>query len=308
MPKHDIARYATSAKERHQKILEHCLLWTLRWQFVSDRTLAKMVQTFLESNRPRIAYQLMREGWLKACQVPIGHRLLDGKQVYTLSEAGRAWCHEHLDLDSRIIRLHDGTPRPAWGSMQHLLDLQRIFLGTDHLGMLMYWSEPETRRMYSDQTHDLIPDMVLDFDGAPGLNQVWVEYERSPKNDLRLAHWVNLYAALFRAQDQAAHHRALDLAHRQAQASGTYPVDASAEASPPALLRVNVIVTTKYQRERYAAAFSVEAAAETYRLRGNNKLQQGKNHLPVAGYIARRVEVFTLAQWLADEDSADRNV
>ena len=87
----DLREYARDAKDRGDDNLYFCLKWTLRWQHVSDQTLAAFLLRSLDTNRPRYGYDLYRRGFLRRHEVAKGYRVTDGRYIYSLSKVGLTW-------------------------------------------------------------------------------------------------------------------------------------------------------------------------------------------------------------------------
>lgn len=277
VPRTNLSQYGgKAARERGEVLRFTALLWTLRWQAVSDQTLANALARYHETNRPRYGYSLARKGWLTRHDVPMGQRLTDGRCVYTITEAGFHWLEAQLREGSQILAKHPyrRNRQPAWSQLQHLLDLQRIALrleGTGELNMLNWFTEPESRLECG--SNETVPDLMTTcgYNGA-NWSGLAIEYDRTPKDDLRLSYMVQRYAELFRL-DQSG-----DL--------GRAP---SVTAD-----RLIVIVTNDYQQGRYNGFFTDEEVVRVFRNSHTRKLSWTKEKYSAAELIGDRVVVWTL--------------
>lgn len=258
------ASNAGSARERGRQIQNKVCAWTYRWGFVSDRSLES-----IHPGRPRLGYELWKRGLLIRHKLPEGIRLLDGENVYSLSEDGFLIAEREL---SPLTLYHQRpTDRPGWSTMQHLLDLQRIAAALEFNPRDPSWrSEPETRATFHKL---LVPDLFAILEDG---TCHWVEWERSPKKDMNLDHWIQL------------------LARRQAMAMS------NREDRPASISRLDVIVPNEYQRERYERMFNRKVADQIVRDKDTRKLNKRTDtpRVEIQKYLADVVLVHTLDEFL----------
>lgn len=255
---------AGEARRRGKEIQNKVCCWTYRWNFVSDNSL-----NALHPGRPRLGYDMWKRGLLVRHQVPPGIRLLDGANVYSLSEDGFLIAEQVLD--PFILRHQTPSDRPAWTTIQHTLDLQRIAVaaGYDDEGDPGWRTEPETRATFQGA---LVPDLfAMMEDGCH-----WVEWERSPKKDIQLEFWVQM------------------LAQWQATAMS------NRENRPPRISRLDVIVPNQYQKQRYERMFNRRVADPIYRDKNTRKLNVRKDapRIEIQRFLGEVVEVFSLDEFL----------
>jgi hypothetical protein len=258
------AEIAKNARERAHEIELLVITWAARWGFVSDKTLQ-----FLYPSRPRLGYDLAKRGLLKKIVPPKGvfFRSDDNASgyCYRLTEEAKLII-EKLDSPENAEFLLETIskipPQPAWNSLQHTLDLQKICVRqilvknkywTPHdpgqlatnVGFLTslfnFWTEPECRQRIAA---DLVPDLVnIGSDGR----WTWYEYERSPKSDNQLAFWV-----------QRLMMRKLLPAEQADPNSRSYIREYQERA--PEIAEFVIIVTSEYQQKRYKQAFERKTA------------------------------------------------
>lgn len=272
------------------------LVAALRWGYVSDLSLTWLFEARYDTYRPRYGYDAWKRGYLTRHAVPAGIRLQDGRFVYSISKKGREWLES---LDELAVVLHpllnlhrDKRRKTPWSQMQHLLDLQRIAVADRYaypynMPHIPNWfSEPETRSYLFDQT--TIPDLIV-LDRVSELNladlpdgEDWVEYEKSPKNDLRLAYLIQRYAELFQKQDDSG--EGVGLGKRMLRAA-------------------HVVVPNEYQRDRYQAAFASRRAPQVvYNARTRHLTWMTGYFIDAADAINGRVVVMTLNEALEVEE------
>lgn len=204
---------AQTAKERAREIEKLVVGWVARWGFTTDKSLQ-----FLYPSRPRLGYDLSKRGLLR--------KIEPGRGVVCRLEDNNGWCYglsqdARIFLENEIPHLHlvenfEKLPKnPHWSSLQHLLDLQKIFVkmalekdkrydpkDPDLLSELIngdwsitYLTEIETKR-YEEKLKlrqgegykkpELRPDCWIFSENGNS----WIEYERSPKSDLPLMYWI----------------------------------------------------------------------------------------------------------------------
>jgi hypothetical protein len=258
------AEIARNARERAHEIELLAITWCARWGFVTDKTLQ-----FLYPSRPRLGYDLAKRGLLKKIVPPNGvaFRSDDNASGYCYCLTNEAkLLVERYDSPSNaefLLKTISKTPsQPAWNSLQHTLDLQKICVrqileknkdwSPDNPGQLAtnigyetslfnFMTEPECRQRIAA---DLVPDLLNIDENA---RWTWYEYERSPKSDSQLAFWVQrLMVRKLLPSDQAD------------QNSRSYIQDEHERA--PEIDEFVIIVTSEYQKKRYEQAFSRKTA------------------------------------------------
>jgi len=271
--KHRLADLSCSARARGVEIQKKICAWVYRWGFVSDKTLES-----IHPGRPRLGYDLWKKGLLCRHQVPAGIRLIDGQYTYSLGEEGLLIAERELQP---FILDHQRPPdRPAWSSMQHLLDLQRIAVALDLTGTDPSWrTEPETRASFASFDHGHggpIPDLITVSEEE---KLTWVEWDRSPKNDLVLDYWSQI------------------LARRQAKALDR---NIDPKIRPREIARMHIIVPTEYQRVRYERAFTRKVADYITRDQLTRKLVKRTDtpRTEVQKFMGEIVSVHTLSDFL----------
>lgn len=255
------AALARKARERGEQIAMAICAWVRRWGYASDKALAA-----LYPGRPKLGYDLWRRGLLTRYEVPAGVRFLDGRYAYGISSEGALIAEDALPPQLLDI---EHSAKPAWSTMQHLMDLQRYCIA---LGMLpadrQWFTEPELR---ARPTSSLVPDAMF----RESHDKIWwIECERSPKNDVPLDYWSQQIA-----RDQAAR------LNQRSPESRAY-VEAAHEREP-LISRLIVIVPTEYQQQRYSRAFHrdyAEVLARDPKTRQIRRLQQ-KANLPIGAIL-----------------------
>lgn len=255
---------ARKARERGERIAFAICAWVRRWGYSSDKALSA-----LYPGRPKLGYDLWRRGLLTRYEVPAGVRFLDGRYAYGLSSEGALIAEDALPPQVLDI---EHSAKPAWSTMQHLMDLQRYCIALGMLPADRHWStEPELRARSSGQA--IVPDAMC----QPSPDQIWwIECERSAKNDLALDFWSQ---CVVREQARRLNQRSPE--------SGGWYIEA-AHQREPVISRLIVIVQTAYQQERYSRAFGREYAevlardAKTRQIRRH----QQKANLPMAAILS----------------------
>lgn len=271
-PRTDLSQYSgKAARERGDLLLCTALLWTLRWEFVSDQTLADLLYLEHDTERPRYGYDLTRRGWLKRHEIPAGVRLIDGRFVYSLSPEGRHWLEKRIPESEGMLDAHPHKRlKPAWSQLQHLLDLQRIALRLDaaeELDGFTWMTEPEIRTDFV--ANETVPDLMIDRVNYDGL---WIEYDRTAKDDLRLAYMVQRYADIFLRHDGPGRFN-----------DPQWTTD-----------RLVVIVGSAFQQRRYTAFFSSNEATRLYRNPHTRKIHRLDETYSAAELIGDQVVVWVL--------------
>jgi len=271
--KHRLADLSYSARSRGVEIQNKVCSWAYRWGFVTDKTLEA-----IHPGRPRLGYDLWKKGLLRRHQVPAGIRLLDGQYIYSLGDEGLLIAEK--ELQPFILSHQRPSERPAWLSMQHLLDLQRIAVALDLTGMDSSWrTEPETRASFTAFDRDNggpIPDLIVISEEE---KLTWVEWDRSPKNDLTLDHWSQM------------------LARRQARALDR---NIDPKIRPHEISRMHIIVPTEYQRERYGKTFRRKVADYITRDQLTRKLVKRRDtpRTEIQKFLGDITSVHTLSDFL----------
>lgn len=260
-----------AAHERGHELRLATLMMASRWRHVSDATIAHMLLHEYGTTRPRYGAQLAKAGYLTKHKVPTGYRVDGARQVYSVSKEGYALLAEHEP------NIQPARYKPAWSFMQHLLELQMIAAANPNMMVAKsgWLTEPETRMLFD--TKDLVPDLsYLERDGA-----IWIELERTPKNDLRLHHMVVRYAKLLERQEW----------NKPAMPTGQY------------LDRVFILVKTPHQLERYRSFFDAPTLNETH-LDDSRKIQIGKQEVLVKELLKGRVVITTVEAY--QQQAAER--
>jgi hypothetical protein len=256
---------AKNARHRARDIEILAISWAARWGFVSDKTLQ-----FLYPSRPRLGYDLSKRGILKKITPPKG--------VFFRSDDNASGCCYRLTEEAKLIIEKFDSPsnaeflletiskipqQPAWNSLQHLLDLQKICVRqvleknkdwtpsnptqlSANVGfetsLFNFLTEPECRQRI--QSSDLIPDMINIKESG---DWVWYEYDRSPKSDSQLAWWVQrLMIRKLLPSEQADPNSKSYIREYQERA--------------PKIDEFVIVVTSQYQQKRYEQAFSRKTA------------------------------------------------
>jgi hypothetical protein len=258
------AEIAKNARHRAHEIELLVITWAARWGFVTDKTLQ-----FLYPSRPRLGYDLAKRGLLKKITPPKG-------VAFRSDDNASGYCYRLSDEAKLIIEKFDSPSnaeflletiskipqQPAWNSLQHLLDLQKICV-RQVLEKNKYWTPNDPIQLASNIGYetslfnfmsevecrqkiqsDLVPDLVnIGSDGR----WTWYEYERSPKSDSQLAFWV-----------QRLMMRKL-LPSEQADPNSKSYIREYQERAPK-IDEFVIVVTSQYQQKRYEQAFSRKTA------------------------------------------------
>lgn len=266
------------ARKRGQLIEKIVCGWVRRWGYTSDKALQ-----YLYPSRPRLGYDLAKKGVLKRYSADPGYRLLDGPAVYGMTNYAYEIAEDYLP--DHILDIEHSRSDPAWSTMQHLLDCQRIAISFGMLPNSSDWlSEPETRAR-AKKGAVLVADMrasELDDEGMRvGLH--WIEYDRSPKKDIALDYWSQLLAMRVS--------KALDESIPQQQ-----------RMEP--IARISIIVGTQHQVERYRRVFAREYAEPIRRDRTTRKLktlhQAARD--PIHSVLGDLVEISTLSECIGEPE------
>lgn len=265
-----------SAHERAKEIRQAILTMAYRWRCVSDATIAEVLKYEYGINRPRYGAQLARSGFFTTHKVRPGYFVEGARQVYSLSREG---CVELIRLG--MIDATCEQAKPAWSTMQHSLDLQRIAakLDTTNITSFQWATEVETRERFDRKA--IVPDLVYETQSEYGFYTVaiWVELERSPKNDLRLTHLVNRYATLFDRQNEHGERSIYTGTHNGIE-----------------LELVHILVMTDYQKGRYQAWFNTEDLKKTS-IDGQGRIQYENRTINAKSMIGGRVKVDTIKEF-----------
>ncbi len=254
---------AQTAKARAREIEKLVVGWVARWGFTSDKCLQ-----YLYPSRPRLGYDLAKRGLLR--------KIEPGRGVVCRLDDNNGWCYG-LSPDARIL-LENELPHlvenfeklpknPHWSSLQHLLDLQKIFVklalekdgrydpkDPDLLAELIngdwslnYLTEIETKRYEENlkikqgegyKKPELRPDCFIFSEKG----NTWIEYERSPKSDLPLMYWIQQLSNRW------------GLPESQKNPKSRYYI-AEAQNRDDDIKKFVIVVPTEYQKKRYLSYF-----------------------------------------------------
>lgn len=254
---------AQTAKARAREIEKLVVGWVARWGFTTDRCLQ-----YLYPSRPRLGYDLAKRGLLR--------KIEPGRGVACKLDDNNGWCYG-LSENARILvenemvhlvgNIEQLPKNPHWSSLQHLLDLQKIFVklaiekdqrydpkDPDMLCELIngrysisYLTEIETKRFEQNlkirqgesyKKPELNPDcLIFQYDG-----NIWIEYERSPKSDLPLMYWIQ------QLKDR------WELPESQKNPNSRYHI-AERENRDEEIKKFVIVVPTEYQKSRYLSCF-----------------------------------------------------
>lgn len=275
----DLSRFSGKAAHARSRALKYAtLLMAHRWRHVSDKTVAAMLYVEYGTNRPRYGAQLARAGLLIKHKIPTGCRVDGARQVYSLSREGYAELNDLIRSADACEERH----KPAWSTMQHLLDLQLVAVAHEEMDITSFqWlTEPETRESFAKRP--IVPDLAFEYRpaGCWHTKTAWVELDRSPKNDKRLRHMVNRYARLFSRQDNP---------DSNAIFTGT--------VNGEELGKVYILTLTAFQRDRYQAWFEKDEVEKT-EIDEQRKIRVSDTTIKVNDVIQGRVSVLTLDEWL----------
>jgi hypothetical protein len=296
------AEIAKNARERAHEIELLAITWCARWGFVTDKTLQ-----FLYPSRPRLGYDLAKRGLLKKIVPPNG--------VAFRSDDNSGFCYRLTNEAKLLIEKFDSPEnatflletiskipqQPAWNSLQHLFDLQKICvrqileknkdwtpnnpgqLATNvgfETSLFRFMTEVECRQKIQS---DLVPDLVnIGSDGR----WTWYEYDRSPKSDSQLAFWVQrLMMRKLLPSEQADPNRKSYIREYQERA--------------PEIAQYVVVVTSEYQKKRYQQAFSRKTAEVLERSKDRKiKVREDIHRWSPRDFFGNSVKILTLEEAL----------
>jgi hypothetical protein len=294
---------ARNAWERAHEIELLAVTWSARWGFTTDKSLQ-----FLYPSRPRLGYDLSKRGIFK--------KIVPAKGIAFRSSDNSGFCYR-LTNEARIIiekfdspenaeflleTISKTPPQPAWSSLQHLLDLQKICVRqvleknkdwtpdnpsqlSANVGfetsLFNFWTEPECRQKI--QSADLIPDMINIKESG---DWVWYEYDRSPKSDSQLAWWIQrLMMRKLLPSDQANPNSKSYIREYQERA--------------PEIDKFVIIVTSEYQKKRYMQAFSRKTADVLTRTKDRKiKIREDIHRWSPRDFFGNTVKILTLEEAL----------
>jgi hypothetical protein len=298
---------AKNARNRAHEIELLVITWTARWGFVSDKTLQ-----FLYPSRPRLGYDLSKRGILKKITPPKG-------VFFRSDDNASGYCYRLTEEAKLIIEKFDSPSnaeflletiskipqQPAWNSLQHLLDLQKVCIRQileknkdwtrDNPSQLAanvgfetslfnFRTEPECRQKI--QSADLVPDLVNIKENG---RWIWYEYDRSPKSDNQLAWWI-----------QRLMMRKLLPSEQADQNSRSYIKEHSERA--PEISKYVVVVTSEYQKKRYKQAFERKTADVLIRTKDRKiKVREDIHRWSPRDFFGDSVRVLTLEEALGTE-------
>jgi hypothetical protein len=294
---------AKNARERAREIELLAITWTARWGFVTDKTLQ-----FLYPSRPRLGYDLAKRGLLK--------KIIPNKGIAFRSNDNSGYCYRLAEEAKLIIEKFDSPEnaeflletiskipsQPAWNSLQHLLDLQKICVRqvleknkdwtpgnpgqlATNVGFETYlfnfMTEPECRQKIQS---DLVPDMINVK--TEDWKWTWFEYERSPKSDNQLAFWVQRLMArklLPAAQADPDNRKYIqDIFERDEE-----------------IAEFVIVVTSEYQKNRYRQAFERKNAEVLVRSKDRKiKVREDIPRWSPRDFFGDSVKVLTLEEAL----------
>jgi hypothetical protein len=293
---------ARNAWERAREIELLSITWCARWGFVSDKTLQ-----LLYPSRPRLGYDLAKRGLLK--------KITPAKGVAFRSDDNSGFCYRLTNEAKLIVERYDSPsnaeflletiskipPQPAWNSLQHLLDLQKICVRQvlerhedwtrDNPSQLAanvgyetslfnFMTEPECRQRIAA---DLVPDLVnIGSDGR----WTWYEYERSAKSDSQLAWWIQrLMVRKLLPSDQSN------------PSSRKYIQDAFER--DPEIAEFVIVVNSEYQKNRYLKAFERKTADFLVRTKDRKiKVRDDIQRWSPRDFFGNSVKILTLNEAL----------
>jgi hypothetical protein len=297
---------ARNARERAREIELLAITWCARWGFTTDKSLQ-----FLYPARPRLGYDLAKRGLLK--------KIVPAKGVAFRSNDNSGYCYRLTEEARIIVERYDSpsnaefllktiskTPQqPAWNSLQHLLDLQKIcvkqileknkYWTSDDPGQLAsnigfltslfnFMTEPECRQ--KNQSADLVPDMINIKENG---RWIWYEYDRSPKSDSQLAWWVQRLMV-----------RKL-LPRDQSNPSNRKYIQDERDRDPE-IDEFVIIVTSQYQQKRYQQAFSRKTAEVLERSKDRKiKVRADIHRWSPRDFFGNTVKILTLEEALGTE-------
>jgi hypothetical protein len=263
----------------------------------------------LYPSRPRLGYDLAKRGIFKKITPPKG-------VAFRSDDNASGYCYRLSDEAKLIIEKFDSPENsefllrtiskipqlPAWNSLQHLLDLQKICVcqilkkhkdwTPNNPGQLAtnvgfetysfnFMTEPECRQKIQS---DLVPDMINAT--TEDWKWTWFEYERSPKSDNQLAFWVQRLMArklLPTAQADPDNRKYIqDIFERDEEISAFV-----------------IIVTSEYQKKRYEQAFLRKNAEVLIRTKDRKiKVREDIPRWSPRDFFGDSVKVLTLEEAL----------
>jgi hypothetical protein len=294
------AEIARNARERAHEIELLAITWCARWGFVTDKTLQ-----FLYPSRPRLGYDLAKRGLLK--------KIVPNKGIAFRCDDNSGYCYRLTEEAKLIVERYDSpsnaefllktiskTPsQPAWNSLQHLLDLQKICV-RQILEKNKYWTSDDPSQLAANVgfetslfrfmtevecrqkiQSDLVPDLVnIGSDGR----WTWYEYDRSAKSDSQLAWWV-----------QKLMMRKL-LPSEQADPNSKSYIREYQERAPE-IDKFVIIVTSEYQKKRYEQAFSRKTADVLTRTKDRKiKIREDIPRWSPRDFFGNSVKILTLEE------------
>lgn len=277
-----LKHYAGKEGQRIGKWRETVLLMVIyRWGWVTNATLDAYAWKAWETDVYSLGTRKWQKGLLVRRDIKQDKRV-PGHHVYALSPApGKG-----LDIAvTRLKRLYPFAVKlgregrrhnPPTKTLPHLLHCQLIALALmDDPTSGHFYSEPECRSGFTYFKAPLIPDLILGVDGR----NTWVEYDRSPKSDVRLWAMVQQYYDLWR---------------------GILLRGAAPEAVPiPDQLII--VVRTEDQKVRYQAAFESDRSPVMLYSRSRKCWEPVPDDFEDVGAVLRgRVKVMTLEESLGD--------
>jgi hypothetical protein len=293
---------ARNARERARDIEILAISWAARWGFVSDKSLQ-----FLYPSRPRLGYDLAKRGIFK--------KIVPSKAIAFRSDDNSGFCYRLTNEAKLLIEKYDSPSnaeflletiskipsQPAWNSLQHLLDLQKICV-RQILVKNKYWTPNDPIQLASNIGYetslfhfmtevecrqkiqsDLVPDMI---NVTEDWKWIWYEYDRSPKSDSQLAFWVQrLMMRKLLPSDQAD------------PSSRKYIQDALER--DPEIAEFVIVVASEYQKKRYKQAFSRKTAEALIRTKDRKiKVRDDIQRWSPRDFFGDSVKVMTLEEAL----------
>lgn len=277
-----LRNYAGKEGQRIGRRHEIELLITLyRWGWATNATLAAFADVMWGVDRGSLGSRKWKKGLLVRRSIEHDAHVR-GDYVYALSPAPGSG----FDIArARLQRLHslavDYGPQgrrhnPPTKTLPHLLHCQLIALALMDEPTVHFWSEPECRRVFTFLKAPLIPDLIL----WTGGKRSWVEYDRSPKKDLRLWLMAQQYHDLW---------------------AGKLLRGRATIIAPP--YQLVIVVPTVGQRKRYQAAFdSAESPVLVYSQYRKRWERVPGDYQDIGAVCRGRVKVMTLTEALGDLD------
>jgi hypothetical protein len=301
---------AKNAKSRAKEIEQMVVGWIARWGFTTDKCLQ-----MLYPSRPRLGYDLSKRGLLR--------KIEPGRGVVCKLDDNNGWCYglsenARILVENEMVHLVENIEQlpknPHWTSLQHLLDLQKIFiqlaikqdprydpkdpfrvmeLVCGYFDGLDYKTEIETKRFEEElkkrqgegyNKPNLAPDLIIFDEQSHKYN--WIEYERSPKSDIPLMYWIQQLTARWiittnQKDPESTSHIGKD-------------VDRDLEVQ-----KFIIIVPTTYQKERYLRFFLRKNAKPVTRNKKTRRYEIPKQQpgwSPYDVFSIGNLEVLTLQE------------